>query len=171
MKELGIEVRFEKENINSLSGDGELMLTILASFAQEESFAMSENVKWALRNGFKKGKQSNVRIYGYSWNGENFETRSDEAETVRFVYSEYLAGNSPRTIASKLAKMEVSPMYGDKFSQKTIISMLENEKYIGTVIMQKTFRECHITHKKKINNGELPRYIIENAHPAIIDGK
>ena len=169
LKELGIEVRFEKENINSMNAEGELMLTVLASFAQEESFTMSENIKWSLRNGFKKGKQSNVRLYGYQWNGENFEIQPDEAAIVRLIFSEYLAEKSPRTISAELAKMGAKPMYGEKFNQQTITSMLENEKYAGILVMQKTFVECHVTHKKKKNNGELPRYIIEDAHPAIID--
>jgi len=169
LKELGIEVRFEKENINSISADGELMLTILASYAQEESRSISENTKWGIRRGFQKGRQSSTQVYGYRWDGEDFVIQPDEAETVRMIFSEYLAGKSPRAIASALAEIGVKPMYADKFDIATIFSMLENEKYIGEVVMQKTFVESHVTHKKKKNSGELPRYIIENAHPAIID--
>jgi len=169
LKEIGVEVRFEREGINSLSADGEVMLSILASFAQEESRNTSENIKWAIRSGFQKGKQSSTQIYGYRWDGENFVIHPDEAEIVRFIFSEYLAENSPQTIAAKLNETGVLAMYGGKFCLQTILSMLENEKYIGMVIMQKTFVENHITKEKRINNGELPRHIIENAHPAIID--
>ena len=175
LKELGIEVRFEKENISSLSGDGELMLTILASFAQEENRNTSDNIKWSIRKGFQKGKQSSTQLYGYKWtgaplaDGKNFIIEPDEAEIVRFVYAEYLAEKSPRVIAAELNEKNVKPMFGEKWWNKTITSMLENEKYIGTVVMQKTFVECPLTHKKRRNNGELPKYIIENAHPAIID--
>ena len=95
--------------------------------------------------------------------------QADEAKIVRFIFTEYLAGNSPKTISLKLAEMGVKPMYGEKFNLQTILSMLQNEKYIGTIIMQKTFVESHITKEKKKNNGELPRHIIENTHHAIID--
>ncbi len=169
LKELGIDVRFEKENIRSMSAEGELMLTVLASFAQEESRSISENSKWAIRRGFQKGKQSSTQVYGYRWDGANFVLQPDEAETVRFIFSEYLAGKSPHVIAAELNDMGIPSMYGKIFYQRTIISMLGNEKYIGQIIMQKTFVENHVTHEKKKNNGELPRYTIENAHPAIID--
>jgi len=169
LTDIGIEVRFERENINSATADGELMLTILASFAQEESRSLSENIKWTIRKGFQKGKQSSTQIYGYRWDGENFVPHTDEAEIVRLVFSQYLEGNSPHVIAQNLNHMGIKAMYGGKFHQRTIISMLENEKYIGMVIMQKTFVENHITKEKKKNNGELPRHVIENAHPAIID--
>jgi DNA invertase Pin-like site-specific DNA recombinase len=168
LKELGIEVRFEKENINSLSGDGELMLSILASFAQEESFSISENIKWKIRKGFESGQQSSTQLYGYRWNGEKFVIEPAEAETVRFIFAEYLAEKSPREIAKKLTEMGVKSVYGGDFCQQTVTSILGNEKYIGTVIMQKTFVENHITKEKRQNNGELPRYIIEDAHSAIV---
>jgi len=167
--EIGVEVRFERESISSASAEGELMLSILASFAQEESRNTSENIKWTIRSGFQKGKQSSTQIYGYRWDGENFVLKPDEAEIVRFIFAEYLAGNSPHTISLKLAEMGEKPMYGKKFNLQTILFMLGNEKYIGTIVMQKTFVENHITKEKKINKGELPRHVIENAHPAIVD--
>ncbi len=169
LKKLGIEVRFERENINSMSAEGELMLTVLASFAQEESFSMSENIKWRFRRGFQNGKQKRTQVYGYRWECENFVPEPDEAEIVRFIFSEYLAGKSPRTIAATLNEKGVPSMHGYKFSMAVIFSMLENEKYTGTVVMQKTFVEDPITKRKVKNNGELPRYVIEDAHPAIID--
>jgi len=168
LKELGIEVRFEKENINSLSGDGELMLSILASFAQEESFSTSENIKWRIRKGFESGVQSSTQIYGYRWDGVNLVVEPTEAETVRLIYDMYLAEKSPRVIADELTEMGIKAMYGGDFYQQTVTSILENEKYIGTVIMQKTFVENHLTKDKRINNGELPRYVIEDAHEAIV---
>ena len=168
LSELGIAVIFEKENINSMNADGELMLTILASFAQEESVAMSENIKWRFRKGFQKGKQKRTQVYGYRWDGENFVVEPTESEIVRFIFAEYLGGKSPRIIAEELNAKGIKSMYG-KWWGETIFSILGNEKYIGTVVMQKTFVEDHITKKKVKNNGELPRYVIENAHEAIID--
>jgi DNA invertase Pin-like site-specific DNA recombinase len=162
LKEQGIEVRSEKENISSMSGDGELMLTILASFAQEESFSMSENIKWRFRRGFQNGKQKRTQVYGYRWDGQNFVPEPDEAEIVRFIFSEYLAERSPRTIAATLNEKGVKSMHGCKFNMAVIFSMLENEKYIGTIVMQKTFVEDPIAKRKVKNNGELPRYVIED---------
>jgi len=169
LTEIGVEVRFEREGINSITADGELMLTILASFAQEESRNMSENIKWTIRRGFQKGKQSSTQLYGYRWDGENFVLQQDEAEIVRYIFTEYLAGKSSRAIAKSLNEMDVKSLYGCNFHESSILSILENEKYIGMVIMQKTFVEDPISRVKKINNGELPRHVIENAHPAIID--
>ena len=169
LKALGVEVLFEKENISSLSAEGELMLTILASFAQEESRSTSENIKWSIRSGFQKGRQSSTQVYGYRWDGEGFTVQPDEAEVVRSIFAEYLAGKSPRTIAAGLNEKGIKSMYGSRFDMAVIFSMLENEKYIGVVIMQKTFVENHLTKNKVRNNGELPRYVIEDAHPAIVD--
>jgi DNA invertase Pin-like site-specific DNA recombinase len=169
LKSLGIEVRFEKENISSMSGDGELMLSILASFAQEESYSASENNKWAARKRFQQGKQNPAQIYGYQWDGESFTVIREKAEVVRFIYDSYLSGTSPRVIAETLNEQGVKSLLGTNFCEKIIRSILSNEKYIGTVIMQKTFVENHITKKKRRNNGELPRYVIENAHEPIID--
>jgi DNA invertase Pin-like site-specific DNA recombinase/predicted transcriptional regulator len=169
LKELGVEVRFEKENINSMSGDGELMMSILASFAQEESFSTSENIKWRMRTDFQKGKQHPTYLYGYRWDGENFVIEPTEAEVVREVFRMYLDGMSSRAIARELTAKGIKTFFGGNFCEHTLLKMLENEKYIGTVIMQKTFVEDHISKKKVRNNGELPRYVIDDAHPAIID--
>ncbi len=92
LRELDIEVRFEEQNIHSLSGDGELMMTILASFAQEESRSLSENVKWAIRKGFKEGKTNSFNIYGYRWDGEKFVVEPAEAEVVKLIYENFLLG-------------------------------------------------------------------------------
>ena len=95
LKDLGIEVRFEKENINSLSGDGELMLSILASFAQEESRSISENVKWGTIKRFKQGiPNGKFSIFGYEWQDDKLVIVPDEAEIIRWMYAEYMKGAS-----------------------------------------------------------------------------
>ena len=169
LRELGVDVWFERESIHSLSGDGELLLTILASFAQEESRAISENIKWSLRKGFKDGKTTSFHIYGYRWNGEKFIVQPDESAVVRMIFADFLNGMFPADIVEKLAGMGIKPMYADKFSDRVIRYMLSNEKYTGDLVLQKTFVENHITKKGCKNNGELPKYIIEDAHEAIID--
>lgn len=170
LKEMGIEVNFERENINSMSGDGELMMTILASFAQEESRSLSENVKWAIRKGFAEGKTNSFCIYGYRWNGEKFIVEPEEAKVVRLIYQNYLNGISAETTAKQLRTMDVKSYTGmDKFSATSVRAILRNDKYTGILRLQKTYVESHITHKEKINNGELPVYLVEDAHEAIID--
>ena len=169
LKELGIEVRFEKENINSISEDGELMLTLLASFAQEESRSTSENVKWAIRKGFEQGKTNSFCIYGYRWDGEQFNIVPEEAEVVRLIYDNFLKGLSAEQTEKQLDEMGIKSYTGGHFSNTSIRAILRQERYTGNILLQKTYVENHISHKTKINNGELPMYYVENTHPAIID--
>ena len=92
LKSIGVEVRFEKENINSLSSDGELLLTILAGFSEEESKNISDNIKWAIQKKFSQGKQWHTAPFGYRWNGETFIVQEDEADAVRWIYDRFLKG-------------------------------------------------------------------------------
>jgi DNA invertase Pin-like site-specific DNA recombinase len=169
LKELGIEVRFEKEGINSLSEDGELMLTLLASFAQEESRSTSENVKWAIRKGFEQGKTNSFCIYGYRWDGEQFNIVPEEAEVIRLIYDNFLKGLSAEQTEMQLKEMGIKSYTGGHFSNTSIRAILRQERYTGNMLLQKTYIENHITHKSKINRGELPMYYAENTHPAIIN--
>ena len=168
LRELGVEVHFEREKINSMSNDGELMLSILASFAQEESRTVSENLKWAIRKGFQEGKPHRQHIYGYRYRNGNFEIVPEEAEVVRFIFDCYLKEISAANTAKMLNESGTKPYYGEKFRGCTIRNMLVNEFYMGTLLLQKTYVECHLTHKGRKNNGELPMYCIEDSHPAII---
>ncbi len=110
LKELGIEVRFERENIHSLSGDGELLLTFLASFAQEESRSLSENVRWGTVRRFQQGIQNGkFRIYGYRWIGDNLVVEPDEAKIVRLIFDNYLNGISIEATESQLKERGYNP--------------------------------------------------------------
>lgn len=170
LRELDIEVRFEEQNIHSLSGDGELMMTILASFAQEESRSLSENVKWAIRKGFKEGKTNSFNIYGYRWDGEKFVVEPAEAEVVKLIYANFLNGLSAEQTARQLSEMGVKSYTGlPEFSATSVRAILRNDKYTGVLRLQKTYIENHITHRYMINHGELPIYLVEDAHEAIID--
>jgi len=162
-------VRFEKESINSLSGDGELMLAILASFAQEESRSISENVKWSIRKGFEKGKTNSFCIYGYRWTGTEFITVPEEAKIIRLIFDNFMNGMSAEQTEKQFEEMGIVSYTGGHFSNTSIRAILRQEKYTGNMLLQKTFVESHITHKTKINRGELPMYYAENTHPAIID--
>ena len=131
LKALGIEVRFEKEKINSLSEDGELMLTLLASFAQEESRSISENVKWGIRKNFQKGIGNSFHIYGYRWTGKEFVIVEEEAEIVRLIYDNYLNGISAEKTEKQLEEMGVKSYTGGHFSNSSIRQILQQERYTG----------------------------------------
>lgn len=169
LKQLNVDVYFERENIHSISGDGELMLTILASFAQEESRSTSENCKWRIRNDFKKGKPGNLRIYGYRQKKGVLIVEPKEAEIVRMIFSDYLSGMGRNLIMKKLREIGVKTLHGSAFYETQILAMLRNEKYVGDLLLQKTFVGFHPDKQKRKNNGELPRYLVRNAHEAIID--
>ena len=128
LKALGISVRFEKENIDTLTGDGELMLTILAGFAEEESKSISANVAWAARKKFEAGVQWHKAAFGYRWDGTTFIVEPGEAEVVRKIFSYYLAGTPIDEIARRVG-----------FSHFRVSYILQNEVYRGDVELQKTF--------------------------------
>ena len=169
LKALGIEVIFEKENINSMSNDGELMLSILASFAQEESRSISENVKWGTRKRFEKGiPNGRVRGFGYKWENDTLVIVQEEAETVKRIYAEFINGKVPRAIAKGLNDNGITTRMGYKWSDFGIRTILQNITYTGNMLLQKVFVDDPITKHRKINRGELPRYFVENTHAAII---
>lgn len=174
LKELGVEVRFEKENINTLSGDGELMLTVLSSFAQEESKNISENIKWAIRKKFERGELmiNTQRFLGYDKDGHgNLIIIEAEAEIVRRIFAEYLQGKGVFTIAKNLNASGIPTVAGGRWQESTILNMLKNEKYKGDALLQKYYTPDHLKKITVPNNGELDSYYIENNHPSIISEK
>ena len=162
LKELGVSVRFEKENIDSLTADGELMLSILAGFAEEESKSISSNIRWAVQKKFERGEQWHTAAFGYRWNGETFVIQEDEAAVVRGIYSDFLADVPIRRI-QKQVNAEGWPI-----TNVGITYMLQNEVYKGDVILQKYFTPDPLDHQSKRNEGELPRYYVENNHAPIV---
>ena len=169
LKGLGIEVRFEKENINSLSSDGELMLSILASFAQEESRSIFDNVKWGTRKRFEKGiPNGRTRVFGYRWADDILVVEPDEVEIVQRIYSEFLSGSSPRKIAKNLNDNGITTLNGCKWCDFNIRYILKNITYTGNMLMQKSFIDDPISKKRKQNIGELTQYFVENTHEPII---
>ena len=172
LKEKGIEVYFEKENISTLDSKGELILTIMSSIAQEESRSISENVTWGIRKSMEKGKVSlpYKRFLGYK-KGKNGlpQIVEDEANTVRQIYALFLEGKTFRSISQLLTDQEVlTPSGKTKWSVSTVMSILRNEKYKGDALLQKTYTVDFLNKTIKKNDGELPQYYIENSHPAII---
>ena len=173
LKAIGIEVRFEKEQINSMSGEGELMLSILASFAQEESRSISENCKWGIRKRFKSGEigAANKHLLGYRYDEEKrqYVIIPEEAEIVRKMFALYLDGVSLKNICAELNGAGYRTINGCLFQEASLHKMIKNEVYAGDILRQK----CHIPDpisKKKVRNmGELPMYYQTDAHEAIID--
>ncbi len=169
LKELGIEVRFEKEGINSLTGDGELMLSILASFAQEEVISTSNNIKWAIKKKFESGKpQCRYKIYGYRWDDDNLVIEPEEAKIVKLIFEMYLNKVSAERMEIELKEMGVIATNGGYFNIGTIRDMLLNITYTGNLLLQKSYTPNPLVRRKEKNNGQLPKYYVENNHEAII---
>lgn len=169
LKLLGVDVWFERENIHSLSEDGEFLLTLLSSFAQEESLSTSENQKWRVRKDFKEGKPTPTRITGYELVGDTFVIILEEAETVKLIYSLYLSGLGKSAIAKELNSRGIPSKGGGIWHESVLGQILRNEKYIGDMRLQKTFITDHISKRQVRNEGQLPQYYVKDAHEAIID--
>ena len=172
LKGMGIGIIFEKENINTLETDTELIITFMSAFAQSESESISANVRWGKRQAMKEGKASVnfKKLYGYYLDDEgNPQVNSDQAEAIRSIYDQYLQGASLRMIKLSLeGKAVPNPAGGTKWDISQIRSILGNEKYCGDVLMQKTFTQDCINKKVIKNTGQLPMYLIQNNHPAIV---
>ena len=172
LKELGIGIIFEKENINTLEMDTELIITFMSAFAQSESESISANVRWGKRQAMKEGKTSVnfKKLYGSFLDSEgNPRVDSDQAEVIRGIYNRYLQGASLRMIRQELEAAGIpNPAGSEKWGIDQIRSILSNEKYCGDVLMQKTFIQDCISKKVVKNTGQLPMYLIQNNHPAIV---
>lgn len=172
LKALGIAVFFEKENINTLESDTEMMLTIMSCFAQAESESISKNVSWGIRQSFKNGKVTLQfsRLLGYRKGADgNAEIVSDEAKVVEEIFRCYLDGMSLNLIAERLNDKGLTTKgNGSPYRKEVIRRILTNEKYVGDALLQKTFITDCITKKSRKNNGELPMYLVKNHHDAII---
>ena len=173
LKDAGCEVYFEKENIWTFDGKGELLLTIMSSLAQEESRSISENVTWGQRKRFADGKVSVAysTFLGYQ-KGEDGQMKivPEEAKIVREIYDCFLSGMTVSGIARHLTTSGyATPTGRTKWSWTTVSSILTNEKYKGDARLQKTFTVDFLQKKTKINEGEVPQYYVEGSHEAIID--
>ena len=168
LQRLGIDVYFEEQNIYTLSADGELMLTLLASFAQEESLSSSENQKWRIRKGFEQGKASTCQMLGYRLVDGEITIVPEEAETVRRIFELYHQGCGMQKIANIINEEGRRTVKGREWRVSKVRSVLKNEKYTGDLLLQKCFVRDHITKACVPNRGELPQYYVEEDHEAII---
>ena len=168
LKSLGVDVYFEEQNIHSMNADGELMLTILASYAQEESLSASENQKWRVRRNFEEGKPWSGSVLGYKYVDGVYIVKPEEAEIVRSIFADYLSGMGVEAIMKKLNAQGKTSRNGHAWCRSSVRKVLGNYSYTGNLLLQTTFRENHITKKTLPNRGELPMYHAENTHEAII---
>ena len=173
LKQLGIPIIFEKEGINTIQVSSELLLTLFGALSQAESESISMNVKLGIRQSLKNG---NVRFsyktfLGYRKGADGQpEIVPEQADIVRRIYNDFLAGATYLEIAKRLTEENVPTMgRGNRWFSERIKSILKNEKYKGDALLQKTYITDPISKRVKKNNGELPMYYVENSHPAIIE--
>ena len=172
LKARHIGVFFQKEGINTLSGEGEVMLTILASFAQAESLSASENCKWRVRKSFKEGKINGLTMLGYKLHPDGrFTVVPEEASIVKKIFALYIAGTGKEGIANYLNQHGYDSRCGGGWSPNGVRHILTNRKYTGELFLQLTYRKDHLSKKKTVNKGALPMYKIPNHHEAIISAE
>ena len=173
LKELGIGVTFEKENIDSLDSKGEVLLTILSSLAQDESRSISENSTWGIRKKFERGvvQVNTTNFMGYDKDEKgNLIINSEQAKVVRYIFDRFLEGYSPEFISKELREQEIPGCTGKaKWCPSAIWKMLQNEKYKGDALLQKTYTVDFLTKKRIDNDGQVNQYYIENNHEPILD--
>ncbi|MBQ9416641.1 MAG: recombinase family protein [Clostridia bacterium] len=169
LKRIGVEIRFEKENISTLSAEGELMLSLISSIAQEESRSISENIKWSIRKRFGQGKSPHYRLYGYSCESGIYTVIPEQADTVRFIFGLFLSGFSVWKTVRILNEAGLSSPRGRTFSPATVERILTNPAYTGNTLLQREYILDHLTHKREKNRGELNMYRVQNTHPVIVD--
>lgn len=169
LKAINVDVFFEEQNLHTLSSEGEMMLTVLASFAEAESQSCSENCKWRIRLNFQNGIPQSVSLMGYRISSGVFEIIPEEAEIVRMVFLDYLSGMGVNAIQRKLTNLGIRSKEGKNWHNSIIADMLQNEKYTGDLLMQKYHRPSHLTKADYRNRGEVDKYFIRDHHEGIID--
>ena len=169
LRSINVEVRFERENINTLSTEGEFWITVLAAFAEAESDTTSTNIKWALRKRFSQGIPSGAGIYGYRREGSDYKVVPEEAAIVKLIFENYLNGISAERTAAQRNEQGVRSYTGGDFSPCSIRDMLSNITYTGDLLLQKEYVTDDLLRKKVKNNGEVPRFYVKNNHEPIID--
>ncbi|MGU7959021.1 recombinase family protein [Streptococcus suis] len=173
LKDLGIGVTFEKENIDSLDSKGEVLLTILSSLAQDESRSISENATWGIRKRFERGevRVNTTKFMGYDKDKDgNLIINREQAEVVRYIYERFLKGYTPESIARDLNDRDVPGWSGKaNWYPSSILKMLQNEKYKGDALLQKTYTVDFLTKKRTENDGQVNQFYVANNHEGIID--
>ncbi len=168
LKALGVDVLFEEQDLHTLSSAGELMMTILAGYAEEESRSVSENMKWRIRQKFENGYPWNTTVLGYRCENGTFVVQPDEAKIVRRIYREYISGKGLEAITNGLNADGIKTRYDNEWHKQAVAGILRNSTYTGNLLLQKTYSENCITKREVKNNGEFPKYSVTAAHEAIV---
>lgn len=171
LKELGISVYFETQNIDTMTPGGEVLITILAAMAEQESRTMSTNIKWAYQKRFKEGAVLiNFRnTLGYTKVGDDYVIVEEEAEIIKRIFREYIGGATYKQIADGLMADGIKTGMGkDTWSDSSVQGIIVNEKYTGNAILGKSFKPDVLSKTRLINKGQAPSYYVQNSHPAII---
>ena len=168
LNDLGVDVIFEKENIRTQSTDGELLLTILAGFAEEEALSASKNQLWRIKKNFEEGKSWTSAGYGYRQEDGVLIVEPEEAEVIRQIYEWYLDGLGHIAIAKRLREMGILNRFGKNWTKSGVEKALKNYTYTGNLLLQKTYSRDFITKQRMDNRGEKPMYHVEESHEAII---
>ena len=169
LKAMGISVFFEEQNIDTGTDDGELMLSILASYAQEESLSASENQKWRVRQNFENGQPWRGFMLGYRYKDGQYIVVLDEAEIVQSIYADFLDGKGVTAIMKRLNKEGILTQQGFTWHKSAVTRVLKNYTYTGNLLLQTKFRENHLTKRTLVNHGQLPQYHATDTHEPIID--
>lgn len=170
LKEHNVEVFFEKENISTFSHDGELMLSIMASFAQEESRSISDNVRWGIKKRFEQGIPNGRNpVFGYDWKGDDLVVNENEGWIVTKMFQDYANGMRVRDILEWMNQTGVKTRKGNKFQAATIKAILRNPTYTGVLLLCKEYVGDPIVHDRHKNQGELPQYLAEGHHEPLVD--
>ncbi len=170
LKALGVDIYFEEQDIHTLSAEGELMLTLIAAVAQEESRSVSENCKWRIQKQFEVGELATLRfMYGYNIQRGVVTINHEEADIVRGIFADYISGIGATDIAKRLTNELAPTMRGGEWTPSRVRKVLLNEKYAGNAVLQKTYIADHLSKKKILNRGERESYFAEGTHSPIID--
>lgn len=174
LKEKGIAIVFEKENINTLTMNGELLLTILSSLAQQESESISANVKMGIKMKMKRGEIVGMpQCLGYDYNKKTKQItiNKKESEIVKYIFKRYVEGAGGYVIAKELTnkKSWKTKKGNEKWDATSVLNIIKNEKYVGDLLLGKNITTDPITHRKIKNMGEEEKYLVKNHHEPIID--
>lgn len=172
LKRIGVGVIFEKENINTLSISSEFAITLYASFAQAESESISRNITWGIEKAFREGKvrYQMRQTLGYRLIDGVPVVVESEAETVRDIFRLFANGMGMQQIAKRLTDEGAVRRNGSTvWDRYTVNAVLKNEKYVGDAVLQKTYTVDCLTHERAKNNGQKPKYLVQNCHEPIID--
>ena len=167
LTELGIGICFEKEGINTMTSESELILAVLSSLAAEESVSISQNSKWSIKRRFQNGTfKMALPPYGYDFNGATLVPNPEQAQVVRRIFKEALSGLGTRAIARMLSAEGVRSPRSKRWNATVVRGILLNEKYVGDACYQKTYTDSHF--KRHLNSGEKEMYYSKDNHEAII---